>query len=340
MAKKVSGIGAIEFIPVRDAFPHEAHHFTTWLEGNIQVLSEALGLPLLVEAREVPVGSFRADLVCLDGQNNRIIIENQLERTDHDHLGKMMTYMIHLKANTAIWITPEPRIEHQTVIEHFNRVKPAGMAFYLVKVNAIRIDDSRPAPMFTVISHPDDQSISVQDGDNGGKSQTSGLPPVWCVFPRRDEETYRLFLKKKVIGIGFSDMGDLSKLPPTREAFRKAWTKGLLPKFRRSNERTINAMYSMVYRFVHEVAIGDLVIYPPTWYERTIHVGKITGDYQYDPNQPQGYVDLRAVKWTMSIPRESFTESALKGINVPLALFKVQNDTFLAELEGKLDGHR
>lgn len=346
MVKKINGIGSLEFIPVRDAFPHEAHHFTVWLSENIEVLSEAIGLPLVVEGREVAVGKFSADLVCRDAQNNRVVIENQLERTDHDHLGKMMTYMVHLKANTAVWITPEPRLEHQSVIEHFNRERRAGMAFYLVKVNAVRIDNSRPAPMFTVISHPSEQSqpvfeteieqFSVEEQPTIQPEKTAGLPPVWCVFPRRDEETYNLFLKKKVIGLGFSNLGDLNKLAPNREAFKRAWTKGFLSKLLPQSERTVNALYSMVYRFVHEVAIGDIVVYPPTWRERTIHVGRVTGEYEHLSRQAEGYSDLRSVKWITSIPRDEFSPEALKGIMVPLALFQVQNEQFLVELEGKL----
>ena len=107
-------IGKLDVVPVRDAFRHEAHNFTQWLETNIDALSERVGIELIVLEREKSVGSFNVDLFCEDSNGNYVIIENQLERTDHDHLGKLLTYLVNLEARTAIWVTPEVRPEHES----------------------------------------------------------------------------------------------------------------------------------------------------------------------------------------------------------------------------------
>src|SRR5258708_37143797 len=104
-------IGKIEIVPVREAFRHEAHNFTVWLESNIEALSERIGIKLTVSEREKAVVSFNVDLFCEDGMGNYLIIENQLEQSDHDHLVNLLTCLVNLEAKTAIWITPEVRPE-------------------------------------------------------------------------------------------------------------------------------------------------------------------------------------------------------------------------------------
>lgn len=154
-------ISKIEIVPIREAFRHEALNFSVWLEENIEALSERIGLDLTVIEREKSVGSFNVDLFCEDPEGNTVIIENQLERTDHDHLGKLMTYMVNLEAKTAVWVATEVRQEHQRVIDWLNEVTGADMSFYFVKVEAIRIDDSPFAPLFTPLSQPDQQTREI-----------------------------------------------------------------------------------------------------------------------------------------------------------------------------------
>src|SRR5690606_5433515 len=119
-------IGKIEIVPIRQAFGHEAANFTVWMEQNIDALSERIGLKLTVLERERSVGSFSLDLFCEDENGDAVIIENQLERTDHDHLGKLLTYMINLEAKTAIWVATEVRPEHQRVIDWLNEATGAN----------------------------------------------------------------------------------------------------------------------------------------------------------------------------------------------------------------------
>ena len=153
-----SKIGRLEFASIRDLFPKESSHFTKWLETHIDVLSDRLGIKLTVEKREKEVGEFSVDLLCEDENGHPVIIENQLERTDHDHLGKLLTYMVNLDAVAAIWITPTIRPEHERVVDWLNESTPDGIAFYLVKVEGLRIGESQIAPLFTVQAGPDRQA--------------------------------------------------------------------------------------------------------------------------------------------------------------------------------------
>lgn len=148
-------ITRLEIVPVRKAFPKEAGHFTTWLENHIEALGHRLGIGLTVVKREKDCGDFNVDLLCEDDESHPVVIENQLEKTDHDHLGKLLTYLVNLEAKRAIWVTTDPRPEHQKVIEWLNESTGADLGFYLVKVEATRIGTSPYAPLFTVLSAPD-----------------------------------------------------------------------------------------------------------------------------------------------------------------------------------------
>jgi len=152
-------VGKIERVKLRDIWKHEAYDFTKWLQDNIDILSEILGLSLTNPEREKSAGGFSVDLVAEDEAGNLVIIENQLERSDHDHLGKIITYLTAIDAKTAIWIVTEPRPEHVAAISWLNESSPA--AFYLLKVEGIRIGDSEPAPLLTLIVGPSEETRDV-----------------------------------------------------------------------------------------------------------------------------------------------------------------------------------
>ena len=135
-------VGLLVTVEPRQLFRNEAGDFTTWLEEHIEVLGDRLGLTLSNAEREQAVGSFSVDLRAEDGDGRLVVIENQLERTDHDHLGKVLTYLVNLEAKTAIWVSPAPRPEHMRVVQWLNEITPVDVAFYLVKVEAVRIEDS------------------------------------------------------------------------------------------------------------------------------------------------------------------------------------------------------
>jgi hypothetical protein len=152
-------IGKIKRVKLKDVWKHEALDLTRWMENNIDVINELLDIELSNVEREKAVGDFSVDLTAEDESGNLVIIENQLAKSDHEHLGKLITYLSSLDAKTAIWIVPEPRPEHTNAVSWLNQ---SGLArFYLVKIEAIQIDDSPPAPLFTLITGPSAESLEV-----------------------------------------------------------------------------------------------------------------------------------------------------------------------------------
>ena len=148
-------IGKIKKVPLREIWRDEAKDFTSWLSENIDALNEALELNLSVIGKEKSVGPFSSDIVAEDDQGTVVIVENQLEKTDHDHLGKIVTYLSNLdNAKMAIWISSNPVEEHRKAIEWLNEFTPEDVSFYLIKVEAVQIGDSAPAPLFSVIAEP------------------------------------------------------------------------------------------------------------------------------------------------------------------------------------------
>jgi hypothetical protein len=154
----VSSIGRLEPVAVRELWAHEERGFSAWLETNLDTLSEAIGITLSDPQRELPAGNFQVDLVAEDDNGDRVIVENQLEATDHDHLGKLITYITNLDAKAAVWITTAPRAEHIRAIQWLNETTPDDIAFFLVRLAAYRIGGSDPAPLFTVIVGPSAES--------------------------------------------------------------------------------------------------------------------------------------------------------------------------------------
>ena len=129
-------IGKLEKVGLRELWKHEERGFSAWLLENLDALSDALGFPLSEPQREVKVGAFEVDLVAEDGKANRVVIENQLEATDHDHLGKILTYVTNLEAKTAVWITKAPRPEHVKAVAWLNETTPDDISFFLVRLDA------------------------------------------------------------------------------------------------------------------------------------------------------------------------------------------------------------
>ena len=148
-------------VPLRDVWKNEAYDFTQWLEENIEILSEAIDLNLVnVEREKKTESTFSVDLVAEDAESGgTVVIENQLEKSDHDHLGKLITYLTAMQANDAIWIVAQPRPEHVAAINWLNESTSAN--FYLIKIEAVRIGNSHPAPLFTVIVGPSEEGKSV-----------------------------------------------------------------------------------------------------------------------------------------------------------------------------------
>jgi len=152
-------IGKIEKLPLREIWKHEAYDFTTWLEENIDTLESVIGFNLATAEREHRTENFSVDIVAEDDSGSIIVIENQLEKSNHDHLGKIITYLTAVEASCAVWIVSEPRSEHVKAIAWLN--ESTSTDFYLIKLEAIAIGDSLPAPLFTVIVGPSEEAREI-----------------------------------------------------------------------------------------------------------------------------------------------------------------------------------
>ncbi|MGJ7913073.1 DUF4268 domain-containing protein [Neobacillus sp. LXY-1] len=147
-------IKKLEFINVRDIWKSEPRHFTKWLAENIDFLNDKLDITLNVIETEKQIGSFNVDIYCEDEQGNSAIIENQLEKTDHTHLGQILTYTVGTAAKTVIWISPEPRVEHIEVFEWLNEVTPVDSSWFLYKIEVLKVNDTTVSPLFTKVVGP------------------------------------------------------------------------------------------------------------------------------------------------------------------------------------------
>jgi len=158
-------LGRIEQLDVRSHWQDEARDFTPWLakEPNIQVLADEIGVDLEVERTEVPIGSYKADIVARDSDGRKVIIENQLNKTDHKHLGQLITYASGLDASLIIWICKEVTDEHRQAVDWLNEIASAAdVAFFACEIELWQIGDSLPAPKFNIISSPNDWSKTVR----------------------------------------------------------------------------------------------------------------------------------------------------------------------------------
>lgn len=180
-------LGRLEEVNVRELWIHEQYDFSNWLakEENMELLNEVLGLTLVDIEKEVFVGAYRCDLVAKDetsGQN--VIIENQLEASNHDHLGKIVTYASGLDANVIVWIVKEAREEHRSAIEWLNNNTNKNLNFFLIEIHAYRIGNSLYAPKFEIVEKPNDfiKNAKIQTGSEElNKSQSERLV-FWTRF--------------------------------------------------------------------------------------------------------------------------------------------------------------
>ncbi len=172
-------LGRLERVDLRSIWSGESSHFTPWLSQpeNLSVLSETLGIELELEGRERPVGRFLADIMCKEvGVDRWVVIENQLERTDHAHLGQLLTYSAGLQAVTIVWIAASFTDEHRAALDWLNQVTDEDVRFFGLEIELWRIGFSPAAPKFNVIAKPNDWSRHVAQAaralDEGTPSET------------------------------------------------------------------------------------------------------------------------------------------------------------------------
>jgi len=167
-------LGNLEEVDLRQAWPHEARSFTPWLSENIEMLSSVIGIPLELEGQEVAVEQFSADILARNPRDDsRVLIENQLEQSDHGHIGQIMTYLAGLDVNTVIWIAAGFREPHLSAIRWLNDHTIEPFAFFAIKLSIVRIADSPMAPVFEVVVKPNTwerqlQSIAKETQSSSG----------------------------------------------------------------------------------------------------------------------------------------------------------------------------
>ena len=165
-------LGKLEEVNIRDIWKHEQYDFSNWLskEENIELLGNEIGLTLTDISKEVFVGGFKCDLVAKDETSGiKVIIENQLEATNHDHLGKIITYASGLEADVIVWIVKEAREEHRSAIEWLNNNTVKDISFFLIEIHAYKIGDSLTAPKFVIIEKPNDFLKNTKTTNNNGE---------------------------------------------------------------------------------------------------------------------------------------------------------------------------
>lgn len=181
------GIGKLIEVDIRELWKHEQYDFSEWLskKENIENLNDILGLTLIDISKETYVGAYRCDLFAKDETTGiKVIIENQLEISNHDHLGKIITYASGLDAKVVVWIVKEAREEHRSAIEWLNNNTNSNVNFFLIEIHAYKIGESDPAPMFQVVEQPNDfikNNKSTNRDESMNKSQSQRIE-FWNQF--------------------------------------------------------------------------------------------------------------------------------------------------------------
>ena len=164
---KTCELARLEAVDPRTCWKNEAADFTPWLAEaeNIKLLGDTIGLDLELEAQEKGVGPFRADLLCKSTVDDSfVLIENQLERTDHSHLGQLLTYAAGLQAVTIVWIAHKMTDEHRAALDWLNEVTNSQINFFGLEIELWKIERSPLAPRFNVVSKPNDLELPRYDG--------------------------------------------------------------------------------------------------------------------------------------------------------------------------------
>lgn len=182
-------LGTLKNLGLREIWDHEALDFTPWLvqEANLTNLSSAIGIELQLERTEVPVGSYSADILAKDASGNYVVIECQFNKTNHDHLGKLLTYGATLNAPILIWVAETFSDEHLKAIQWLNDRTTDELSIYAVQPEVLQIDNSNPAIRFSVISRPNEivraASVAKSSGD---LSETQEIQlEFWTLFRNR-----------------------------------------------------------------------------------------------------------------------------------------------------------
>lgn len=199
---KLNKLGRLEKVDLREVFASEAGDFTPWLaqEENLKLLGEAIGIDLALEAQEKDVGPFRADILCKDvATDSWVLIENQIERTDHAHLGQLLTYAAGLQAVTVVWISERFTEEHRATLDWLNERTDEQINLFGLEIELWRIGDSPIAPKFNIVSQPNDWSRTVKAaaGESGEITEHKQTQlRFWIMFKEFMEKNSRIRCQK------------------------------------------------------------------------------------------------------------------------------------------------
>ena len=166
MSKEIN-LGDIEELPLNQLFKLEDRDFTPWLQKNIEVLGNVIGMDIGDAETEVSIGNYRLDILAYEsGTERKIAVENQYGTTNHTHLGQLITYMAGINAEVVVWIAENFNTEHITAINHLNQISVENVAFFCIKPRLIKIGDSTPAIEFLVVAKPDEWEKQVRRESN------------------------------------------------------------------------------------------------------------------------------------------------------------------------------
>jgi len=204
-------LGKLEKVKdLRSVWKHEANDFTKWLakEENLNTLSEEIGIDIELVSTEAKTGSFSTDILAVEANtNNKIIIENQLEATNHDHLGKIITYASGHDAKTIIWIVKEAREEHRQAIDWLNEHTDEEINIFLCRIELWKIGNSDMAPKFQIVSSPNNWSKTVKRSLDNEMTSTSMLQyNYWTKVKDEIDKNYPVFNSRKPRGQHWYDL--------------------------------------------------------------------------------------------------------------------------------------
>lgn len=189
----MKNLSKLNKVDLREVWAHEAIDFTNWLaqKENLDTLSKELGIDLKLIRTEASVGKFNVDILAEeDSSGRKIVIENQLEDTNHDHLGKIITYASGYNAEIIVWIVRDVRDEHQKAIDWLNEHTDENINFFLIKIELWQIEGSNPAPKFEIIVSPNEWLKTIKNSSNNGELTDTKLQQLefWNKFKEYVQE--------------------------------------------------------------------------------------------------------------------------------------------------------
>ena len=261
-------LGRLSKVDLREYWKKEDTDFTPWLskEKNIELLSETIAIELEVQSQEENVGPFRADILCKDTSNDDfVLIENQLEKTDHTHLGQLLTYASGLDAVSVIWIAQKFTEEHRAALDWLNRITDDSFNFFGIEIELFKIGDSIPAPMFNLVSSPNDWAKSVKKSASSRNLTDTKLlqQEFWAGLKDYLEENNSSIRSHKPspqhwtnISIGRSHF-HLSATVNSREKTISIWLNMQGLKAKENYDKLYNQFYSESLSFLGEDIVWD-----------------------------------------------------------------------------------